>query len=275
MGNANLLFKLFGWTKPMVKITKRGLKIISENSNLVLTIVGATGAVASVAFAIHGTIKAVKLCEIKQPQGTKEVIKTVWKCYIPTIGIVILTTAAIIGNGRINAKKIAFLTSALAGSRNSLKILEQKMAEEIGPKKAQKVIDAANSEEAKQNIPTDPKEIIDTGKGDVLFFIKDFGQWIRSSHEGIELAEIKTREDLQYTNDWDENGDNYIPANTALKYLGARECGLGTFMGWKSSDFREENKKGPKFSISSEWMEVDGKKQIVGTVWFDPAPDYI
>ena len=46
-------------------------------------------------------------------------------------------------------------------------------------------------------------------------------------------------------------------------------------MGWKASDFRDENRRGPKFSISSEWMEVDGKNQIVGTIWFDPAPDYI
>lgn len=263
------------WLKPVVIYTKRGLRIISKNSNLILTVISATGAVASVACAIHGTIKAVKLCEVKKPQGTKEIIKTVWKCYIPTIGLVLLTTTAIIGNGRINAKKVAVLTSALAGSRNSLKALEAKMAEEIGPKKAQKVIDAVNSDEAKQNIPEDPKDIIETGKGNVLFFIKDFGQWIRSSHEGVELAEIKTREDLQYTNDWDENGDNYIPANTALKHLGARECGLGTFMGWKASDFKEENRKGPKFSISSEWMEVNGQKEIVGTIWFDPAPDYI
>ena len=266
---------LIKMAKPFVVVTRRGLKIIGKNSNLILTIISATGVVATVACAIHGTIKAVKLCEVRQPQGTKDILKTVWKCYIPTIGMVLLTTTAIIGNGRINARKIAVLTSALAGSRNSVKLLEQKMAEEIGPKKAQKVIDAANSEEARQNVPTDSKDIIDTGKGEVLFFIKDFGQWIRSSHEGVELAEIKTREDLQYTNDWDESGDNFIPANVALSNLGARECGLGAFMGWKASDFRDENRRGPKFSISSEWMEVDGKNQIVGTIWFDPAPDYI
>mgnify|MGYP007022093034 CR=1 FL=1 len=266
---------LIKFTKPVVMFTRKGLRFIGKNSNLILTIVSATGVVATVACAIHGTIKAVKLCEVKKPVGAKEVVKTVWKCYIPTIGMVLLTTTAIIGNGRINAKKIAVLTSALAGSRESLKALETKMAEEIGPKKAQKVIDAAKSEEAKENLPASSKDIIETGNGNVLFFIKDFGQWIRSSHEGVELAELKTSNELRDANDWTETGENYIPANVALEHLGARNCTLGEYMGWKASDFRGENQKGPKFRISSEWMNVNGKDEIVGTIWFQPSPDYL
>lgn len=262
--------------KPIVIFTKKGIRFIGKNSNLILTIVSATGVVATVACAIHGTIKAVKLCEVHKPQGTKEIIKTVWKCYIPTIGMVLLTTTAIISNGRINAKRIAVLTSALAGSKESIKMLEAKMAEEIGPKKAQKVIDAANSDQAKNNLPNDPSEIIDTGHGKNLFFIKDFGQWIKNSYEGVELAQMKTEKDLHgVNNDWDEFGDNYIPANVALEHLGARHCTLGEYMGWKASSFREENLKGPRFRISSEWMEVNGEKQIVGTIWFEPEPQYI
>lgn len=272
MGNIGLI----KYAKPVVIFTRKGLRLISKNSNLILTVVSATGVVATVACAIHGTIKAVKLCEVKQPHGTKEVIKTVWKCYIPTIGMVLLTTTAIIGNGRINAKKIAVLTSALAGSRNSLKLLEEKMAEEIGPKKAQKVIDAAKSEEAKQHPPENEGEIIKTGKGEVLFFVKDFGQWIEGSHEGVKLAEIQTKDDLQESTDWDaDTGDNYIPANNALEHLGARNCLLGEYMGWKQSELKKLGLKGPEFRISSEWMDVNGRKRIVGTIWFEPSPDYL
>lgn len=265
---------LVKFAKPVVIFTRKGIRFLSKNSNLILTIVSATGVVATVACAVHGTIKAVKLCEVKKPAGAKEVIKTVWKCYIPTIGMVLLTTTAIIGNGRINAKKIAVLTSALAGSRESLKMLEAKMAEEIGPKKAQKVIDAANSEQAKESLPSDPKDIIETGKGKNLFFLKDFGQWIRSSYEGVELAKMKTWDDLRSSPDWDEFGDGVIQANVALEHLGAKTCTLGEYMGWKAHDF-VGNMKGPEFRVSSEWMEVNGEKEIVGTIWFEPEPEYL
>ena len=261
---------LFRYARPLVIVTKKGLRFLSKNSNVVLTVISATGAVASVALAIHGTIKAVKLCEIHQPHGTKEIIKTVWKCYIPTIGMVLLTTTAIIGNGRLNARKIAVLSSALAGSQNSLKLLEEKMAEEIGPKKAQKVIDSARSEEAKQNLPDGEKDIIDTGNGNVLFFLKDYGQWIRSSYEKIELAEMKIERDIQ--DSLNGIGDSFIPANNALEYLDARHCLQGEYNGWDPKDFNQGNRKGPKFRISSEWMVVNGVNQIVGTVWFEPEP---
>lgn len=264
---------LVKYTKPIVMITKKGIHFVSKNSNLILTIVSATGAVFSVALAIQGTIKAVKLCEIKKPQGTKEIIKTVWKCYIPTIGMVILTTTAIISNGRINARKIAVLTSALAGSQNSLKLLQDKMAEEIGPKKAQKVIDAAKSEEAKQNPPQSENDIIDSGKGKNLFFLKDYGQWIKNSYEGIQLAELQTANDIQ--DSLNGTGDTFVPANVALEHLHARTCLQGQYNGWDPTDFNQGNNKGPKFRISSEWMEVLGENQIVGTVWFDPEPTAI
>jgi hypothetical protein len=188
--------------------------------------------------------------------------------------MVILTTTAIVGNGRINARKIAVLSSALAGSQNSLKYLQEKMAEEIGPKKAQKVIDKAKSEEAKQNLPANEGEIIDVGNGGTnLFFLKDYGQWIKSSYEGIQLAEMKTMQDIQ--DGINGRGDDFIPANTALEYLGARTCLSGQYNGWNVEDFDQYNRKGPLFRISSEWMEVNGVNQIVGTVWFDPEPTSI
>ena len=259
------------YTKPVVMFVRNGLKIISRNSNILLTIVSTAGVISTAVCAVKGTIKAVKLCEIHKPQNAQEVVKIVWKCYIPTIGMVILTTTAIIGNGHINARKIAVLSSALAGSQNSLKYLQEKMAEEIGPKKAQKVIDKAKSEEAKQNLPANEGEIIDAGNGGTnLFFLKDYGQWLRSSYEGVQLAEMKTMQDIQ--DSINGRGDDFIPANVALEHLGARTCLSGQYNGWNAEDFNQYDRKGPLFRISSEWMEVNGVNQIVGTVWFDPEP---
>lgn len=256
--------------RPMIRFSKNGIRFFNKNSNLILTIVSATGVLVTVTLAVKGTIKAVKLYEEKKPAGTQELIKTVWKCYIPTVGMVILTTTAILCNGKINAKKIAVLTSAYGSSMEALRKMEDKMGEMIGPKKAQAVIDEVHSQSAEENKPKSDLDIINTGHGNELFFIEDVGQWIYASTNWIELAQLRTWNDLEDSNDWDENGDNYILMNDALEHLGARDCYMGGANGWYMSDLNKLGLKGPNFRISSKRMDINGENRAVGTIWFEP-----
>ena len=275
MGQGTALAKLTG---PLMQLTKKGLRFFSKNSNLILTVVSATGVLTTVVLAVTGTIKAVKLYEEKQPSGTKEIVKTVWKCYIPTIGMVILVTTAILCNGRMNAKKIAVLTSAYGSSMEALKRMEGKMKEIVGPKKAQEVIDETHSSRAEENLPKSEKDIIKTGNGDELFYLEDYGQWIYTDINHIELAELKTEKALQESNEWSEEGDNFIIANTALEFLGANSCLQGSTHGWCEHDLAMINMKGPKFRISSKRMNIpwmNNENRAVGTIWFEPEPDLI
>lgn len=262
--------------RPMVKISKNSLRFFNKNANLILTVVSATGVIATVVCAVKGTIKAVKLYEEKQPVGGKEVVKTVWKCYIPTIGMVVLTTTAILCNGRMNAKKIAMLTSAYGSSMEALKRMEDKMGTVLGPKKTQEVIDDVHSANAENNVSAfTEKDVIKTGHGDELFFLEDVGQWIYASTNWIELAELKTWKELKDSNEWDSNGDSYILLNNALANLGAHTCYIGGSNGWNSEDLSQLGLDGPRFRISSKRMEIpwlNGETRAVGTVWFEPEP---
>lgn len=256
--------------RPMIRIGKNSLRFFNKNSNLILTFVSAAGVLVTVSMAIKGTIKAVKLYEEKMPMGTKEVIKTVWKCYIPTMGMIVLTTTAILCNGKMNAKKIAMLTSAYGSTMEALKLTEAKMAEVIGPKKTQALIDDVHSQKAEDHRPKSDLDIIDTGNGNELFFIEDVGQWIYSDTNHIELAKLKTWNDLEDSNDWDENGDNFILMNDALAHLGAKPCYMGGANGWYGSDLKKLGLKGPDFRISSKRMDINGVNRAVGTIWFEP-----
>lgn len=256
--------------RPMIRLGKNSIRFFNKNSNLILTIVSATGVLVTVTLAVKGTIKAVKLYEEKKPAGTKEIVKTVWKCYIPTVGMVLLTTTAILCNGKMNAKKIAVLTSAYGSSMEALKKMEDKMGEMIGPKKAQAVIDEVHSQSAEDNKPKSELDIMDTGHGDELFFIEDVGQWIKASTNWVELAQLRTWNDLADSNDWDENGDNYILMNDALERLGARPCYMGGANGWYLGDLQKLGLKGPSFRISSKRMDINGENRAVGTIWFEP-----
>lgn len=258
--------------KPVVRITKTGLKIISKNSNLILTFVSAAGVIATTVVAVKGTIKAVKLYEEVKPVGTKEIVKTVWKCFIPTIGMVIITTTAILCNGKINAKRLAIMASAYTSSVESAKRIEEKFTESLGPKKAAAVIDDIHSQKAEDNKPKSEKDIIATGNGDELFFIEDVGQWIYSDTNRIELAELKTQNDMADGNDWDDNGDTILLMNTPLERLGARTCDTGRRLVWRAEELKKLGLKGPKFRVSSRRMDVCGQNRAVGTIWFEPEP---
>ena len=251
------------------KVTKNGLKVLSKNSNLVLTIVSATGVILTTVVAIRGTIKAVKLCEEKKVVGAKEVIKTVWKCYIPTVGMVILTTTAIISNGRINAKRIAVLTSALSGTTEVLKKVEEKMTEEIGPKKTQKAMDQADASIAQEHAPKEKDEIIATGHGNKLFYLRSTGQWFYSDWNGVELAEMKVNKEIKKMQS--SSFENYYLVESALEELGIQEkTEMGEYMGWDVDDFKDG--KELHFYISSDWMDLPWGRETVGIVRFDPWP---
>jgi len=256
-------------TYPIVKFTKNGIKFLSKNSNLVLTIVGAGGVIATTYFAIKGTIKAVKLCEEKKVTNGREVIETVWKCYIPTLGMLLLTTTAIICNGRINAKKIAVLTSAYSGSVEALKKVEEKMTEQIGPKKTQKAIDEANASIAQDHAPSDQKDIIATGKGTQLFFLRPTGQWFYSDRHGVELAEVKCQKDIA---ELQKIGfEQFYRVESVLNNLGIEEhTEIGEYMGWDIEDFK--NGREFRFIISSDWMDLPWGKEVVGIVNFSDWP---
>lgn len=254
---------------PLVKVGKKSIQFMSKNSNVLLTVVSALGVVTTVWVTINGTIKAVKLVEEKQVHGTKEVIKTVWKCYIPTIGMVILTTTAILCNGKINAKRLAVLTSAYSGSVETIKKIEEKMSEQIGPKKTQKAVDEANTEIAKEHLPDRKEDVVATGKGNQLFYLKSTGQWFYSDYNGIELAELKINNEIEKIRreDWGE----VLPVSFVQESLGLSVTDMGEYMGWEVCDFA--GNVGLALIVSSDWMDLPWGKEVVGVIRFSHWPD--
>lgn len=266
-GSVGLITKI---SRPLVQLTNKGIRFFAKNSNLVLTIVGATGVITTAILAIKGTIKAVKLCEEKQVYGAKEIIKTVWKCYIPTVGVVILTTAAILYNGKINAKKIAVLTSAYSGATEALKKVEEKMTEQIGPKKTQKAIDEAEGAMAQQQAPQRQTDIIATGQGKQLFFCATTGQWFYSDWNGVQLAEQKFQKVFEkQCSSW--GAREVVLLSEAQEALGLPVTDMGEYMGWLTDDFLDTN-DAVHFTVSSDWMDLPWGRETVGIVRLTPWP---
>lgn len=100
-----------------------------------LFIFGIVGVVATAISAGRDTLKAEKVLlttidpldgstiddvgntvVVNKPVYCKEVVKTTWKCYIPTFVITTLTISAFIASKKLTAKEIAALSTAVAGA---------------------------------------------------------------------------------------------------------------------------------------------------------------
>lgn len=189
--NAKLMANLSKFTTPAIKVFRKGLRLTKANSNFLLTLFAVLGFAVTAEELVRATVKAVKLCEEKGVKDGKEVVRTVWKIYIPAFGFFLITTIAVISNAKINAKRLATVTGLCALNSAEAKAWKEKAKELIGPKKAEKMEEEMVKEKMDQDdIPPDD-QIIRTGHGDELMKEYLTGQWIYDSPAHVELVQEK------------------------------------------------------------------------------------
>lgn len=258
MGKEIILQKAF---PSLIKIGRK----IGKHSNIVLTILAILGLTGTAALAVDATVKAVKICEEKQIKGRKEIIKTVWKLYIPALGFFIVTTSSIVLNAHINAKnakRLATVTGLYAMSQTDLKNLKEKTKDIVGKGKAEKIDDDIVKDRLNQVVPTQQNNIIDTGHGDKLFMEWLTGQLIRTSPEYVEA--VSERIDNRMGKELDgivEVGGIYL-----TEFNINPDCWVGRAI-WDVADLLQNGIQ--KFEIDCreiQWMEVNGKQEMVGII---------
>lgn len=182
----------------VMKITKNLAKVISKNSPILLTGVAIAGLVTSVIFAVKATPKALELIDEENEKRWKDtsndeepklltttnIIKLTWKCYIPTMGMVLTTGACIIGANSINQKRYAALATAYTLSETAFKDYKSKVIETLGKNKEQKLRDDIATDRIKENPPS-TNEIIFTGKGEILCYESLTKRYFKSDYEQI------------------------------------------------------------------------------------------
>ena len=194
---AKLMANLSKFTGPAAKVFRKGLRLTKANSNFLLTLLAVLGFAVTAEELVRATIKAVKLCEEKGVKDGKDVIKTVWKIYIPAAGFFLVTTIAVVSNAKINAKRLATVTSLCALNSAEAKAWKEKAKELIGPKKAEKMEESIVKDQMdKEDIPPDD-QIIRTGHGEELMKEYLTGQWIYDSPAHVELVQEKLNNRLE------------------------------------------------------------------------------
>lgn len=211
------------------KIVRDFQKVTIKRTPEILTGFGITGMVMAVGFSIAATPKALKKIEKKKVEEDKEsltkteVVKTCWKCYIPTATSVTLSTACLLGAHSVHARRTAAITAAYKISESALSEYKEKVIETIGEKKEREVRDKI----AKDRIDRDPvgnHEVIITGKGDTMCYDTWSKRYFKSDLEKIRRAVNELNRQMI--------NEMYVSLNDFYDEIGLSHSDLGYKMGW-------------------------------------------
>lgn len=226
------------------KVSRQVMNFISKNSPTILTGFAVAGLVTTIGLSIKDTIKALEVLEREKefrkveegdtsPMEPIDVVELTWKCYIPTIASGLLTVSCMIGSNHISLRRNAALVSLYSIAETTLKEYQEKVVEQIGEKKAEKIKDEIAQEHLDKN-PVTNKTIILTGKGENLFYDTFSGRYFKSDVETIR----------RIVNDFNfkllQCAPMFMSINELYYELGLEAIELGDEMGWNAEDNKLE-----------------------------------
>lgn len=217
-------------------IARGARKFAIDNAPAILTGVACAGVVTTAVLAVKATPQAVRdiqhaESERTEPLTNTEKVKLCWRYYVPAAGMGVVTIACIVSASSINTTRQAAMASAYAFSEQELRKMQEKMAEQFGQTKAERVQDEMNQDHVNANPPKQEQVVIVTSGTDHLFMDKLSGRYFRSTVDKVEKACNRINFDL--------NNNAYAPLNDFYEYLDLDRTDMGDELGWQADDILE------------------------------------
>lgn len=219
---------------------------LQKHSPEILTGIGIAGMITTTVLAVRATPKALILMEEEkrrlnselleeakkdeQENCTRidklkpiELVRTTWKCYIPSAVTGVLSIACLVGASSVNVRRNAALATAYSLSESALKEYQEKVIETIGEKKEQKVRDSIAKEKLKRD-PVIDKEVIITGRGETLCYDTITSRYFKCDIERLRKVENELNKRLL--------SEMYISLNEFYYEIGLHSTDIGDDLGW-------------------------------------------
>lgn len=219
------------------KVFNNAKRSIIKHGPEIMTFIGVTGFVTTTVLAIKGTTKAVRLLDAKKKEldtdelTAKEIVKTTWKCYIPTATTCVTSIACIVGANSIHIKRNAALAAAYKFSEAALIEYKDKVVETIGEKKEKDIRDKIVDDRLKDNPPS-KNSVIVTGNGTSLCYDTMNDRYFESSYDRIKKAENSINRELI--------SSDYVSLNDVHDELNLKHTKNGDRLGWNTSFLGKE-----------------------------------
>lgn len=205
-------------------------KTIKSNSPELLAALGVAGVATTAYLAAKGGFHSAGILENESPYlSTKEKVKLVWKEYIPAGISGVVTIGCIIGSHKLNGNRTAAAIAAYSITEKAFSEYKEKVVEEIGKGKEQKVRDAL-AQEAIEKTPS--REVVVTAvSGHVLCSELYTGRYFRSDMETLR----KTQNDINAR----VIQQTYVTLSEFYDMVGLSETSNSNRLGWDSDRMME------------------------------------
>lgn len=220
----------------VVKGTGRFFK---KNSSKILLGFGISGGVTACVLAVKATPKAIELIQKKKEEldlepedtlDTKEVILTVWKCYIPAFVIGGMSILCVIASHSSEVRRNAAIASAYTISESTFRNYRNKVMDIVGEEKEKEVRDAVVKDQLNKN-PVSNTEVYMTQKGNTLIFEPISGRYFRGDFDKVFRAINEINHEILRNSDPFSNG--YATLNDFYILIGLPETSMGDTLGWR------------------------------------------
>lgn len=213
---------------PNIKINQKLKNTLTRKAPEILTFVGTAGMFMGAVLAVSATPKACRLIEEKKEEKGEdltpvEVVKTTWKCYIPSTSVMVLSAVCVCSGNKIHVKRQAALATACSISTKALTDYKEKVKEVVGEKKAKTIQDAVAAEQVKMN-PVSNNEVIITKNDSYLCYDSASGRYFKSDIETIKRAVNELNRNLM--------SEMYISLNDYYMMIGLPPIAIGDELGW-------------------------------------------
>lgn len=201
-----------------------------KHSPEILIGLGITGMMSSVIVSVKQTPLAIQLLEEKKKELDVEelapidILKTVWKCYLPVAIIFVFSAGMIISANVVHVKRHTAIVAAYELCEGVMREYKSKVPEAIGEKKEQTIVDAIAKDKLEEHPVPEKKEIIITGAGNTLCLDSISGRYFYSDIDKIRKIENFMNKRLI--------DDMYISLNELYYELGLEEIKIGDDLGW-------------------------------------------
>lgn len=241
----------------IIGLFKGGAILVSKHKSAILAGTAIVSAIGTTAFTIKGTAKAVKRIDemraatpvMKDEDNNDvpvkldkvDVVKETWKFYIPAAIGLASTITCIVCAHKVDAKRIATVTSALLLSEKMNKELEKGISKENGVEKLAEIKDKifGKDDKLKEQYGSGKNRAVQTAMiqseypifHDARCWFKDeiSGRVFEASRNQIEKSILDaTREAI--------NGSGIVSLNVWYDYLGLDGIWIGDMLGWELSN---------------------------------------
>jgi hypothetical protein len=198
-------------------------KIIRDNAPTFLSTLGVLGFISSTIMAAKATPKALEVLENHKESSYFQKAIAVAPVYSPTIGMILLSTACIVGTNHIHSYRYSALLTLYSFGQKGLQEWQDAVLKQVGKSKYEKVREQVLT-------PKDPMPAsFVTDEERVLFYDNYSGRYFRMDSVETVRRKVNDLNDLLFV-------DDFISLNELYFDLGLPPVEFGNEFGWSSQD---------------------------------------